>query len=141
MRRQSLALCSAIASVIVPLTAQAAADEPLERIIVTAQKRETDLQDVPFAVSATSEEQIRADLNSLQGWEVRDGKLHKRFEFADFVEAWGFMSRVALVAQSMDHHPDWTNVYKRVDVDLQTHDAGGITTLDFKLASKMDQLA
>jgi 4a-hydroxytetrahydrobiopterin dehydratase len=87
-----------------------------------------------------SDEEIRERLLSVQGWAVLDGNLHKEFHFADFIEAWGFMSRVALLAQSMDHHPNWSNVYNTVRIDLHTHDAAGITTLDFKLAGKIDQL-
>ncbi len=77
----------------------------------------------------------------LAGWDVVDGKLHKVYRFDDFVSAWGFMSRVALAAEKMDHHPDWSNVYSTVSVDLNTHDAGGITVLDFELARKMNALA
>jgi 4a-hydroxytetrahydrobiopterin dehydratase len=73
-------------------------------------------------------------------WGLADGKLRKEFRFKDFVEAFGFMSRVALVAESMDHHPEWSNVYSRVVVDLSTHDAGGITELDFTLASRIEGL-
>ena len=73
-------------------------------------------------------------------WTLAGGKLHKAFQFKDFVDAFGFMSRVALVAESMDHHPEWTNVYNRVVVDLSTHDAGGITALDFTLASRIEGL-
>jgi 4a-hydroxytetrahydrobiopterin dehydratase len=75
------------------------------------------------------------------GWEVVDGKLHREFRFRDFVEAFGFMSRCALVAEKMDHHPEWSNVWNRVTVDLVTHDAGGITDLDRQLASTMNELA
>jgi 4a-hydroxytetrahydrobiopterin dehydratase len=74
-------------------------------------------------------------------WQLIDGKLHKDFQFADFIDAFGFMTRVALVAQAMDHHPEWFNVYKTVRVDLATHDAGGITELDFALAGRMETLA
>jgi 4a-hydroxytetrahydrobiopterin dehydratase len=74
-------------------------------------------------------------------WAVLDGKLHKEFAFTDFVEAFGFMTRAALAAESMDHHPDWSNVYKRVRVDLRTHSADGITRLDFALATRMERLA
>ncbi|UHD18267.1 4a-hydroxytetrahydrobiopterin dehydratase [Thiocapsa bogorovii] len=73
-------------------------------------------------------------------WSLVDGKLHKAFQFKDFVEAFGFMSQVALVAESMDHHPEWSNVYSRVVVDLSTHDPGGITALDFTLASRIEGL-
>jgi 4a-hydroxytetrahydrobiopterin dehydratase len=67
--------------------------------------------------------------------------LRKTFGFADFVEAFAWMTAVALVAEKLDHHPDWTNVYHRVDVALWTHDAGGITERDFELAAAMDRLA
>lgn len=81
----------------------------------------------------------------LPGWAVvetpeRDA-LHKVFRFADFVAAWGFMSRAALVAEKLDHHPEWTNVYNRVEVTLSTHDAGGLSERDVTLARAMDQLA
>ena len=76
------------------------------------------------------------------GWKKVQGReaLQKSFSFADFNEAFGFMSRVALKAEKMDHHPEWFNVYNRVDVTLATHDAGGITDLDLELASFMDAL-
>ena len=74
-------------------------------------------------------------------WEIVDGRLHRRFQFVDFVEAFAFMTAVALVAEKMDHHPDWENVWNKVTVRLNTHDAGGITVLDFKLASTMTTLA
>jgi 4a-hydroxytetrahydrobiopterin dehydratase len=73
-------------------------------------------------------------------WTITGGKLHKEFEFDDFVGAFGFMTKAALVAESMDHHPEWFNVYKTVRVDLATHDAGGVTELDFSLASRMERL-
>ncbi len=86
-----------------------------------------------------------ADLNTrmaaLPAWTLVEGKLHREFKFQDFVEAFGFMTRAALVAESMDHHPDWSNVWNRVVVDLSTHDAGGITELDLRLAERMDRLA
>jgi 4a-hydroxytetrahydrobiopterin dehydratase len=92
------------------------------------------------------EEQVRAKLDELNvglaaPWGLRDGKLHKAFAFPDFVRAFGFMTQAALVAESMDHHPEWTNVYRHVTVDLSTHDAGGLTELDFALAARMERLA
>ena len=72
-------------------------------------------------------------------WEERDGGLHATFEFADFSEAFAFMTRVALVAEQMNHHPEWFNVYHTVKVWLTTHDAGGITDKDFALAAAIDQ--
>ncbi|MCS6775785.1 MAG: 4a-hydroxytetrahydrobiopterin dehydratase [Chloroherpetonaceae bacterium] len=88
-----------------------------------------------------TEEELRGALHGLDGWEVRNGKLHRTFVFRDFVEAWGFMCRVALVAEAMNHHPEWSNVYRTVTVDLSTHDAGGITMLDVDLAHRMNALA
>lgn len=73
-------------------------------------------------------------------WSLVDDKLHRVFQFPDFIDAFGFMSRVALVAQAMDHHPDWSNVYNRVVVALSTHDAGGLTELDFALARRIEAL-
>ena len=84
---------------------------------------------------------IATRLKTLPGWSLEGGKLHKAFTFADFVEAWGFMSAVALVAESMGHHPEWSNVWNRVTVDLTTHDAGGISALDFDLATRMEGIA
>ena len=84
-----------------------------------------------------------AALAKLSGWrEVKDrDAIAKRFQFKDFNEAFGFMARAALVAEKFDHHPEWFNVYNKVDVTLSTHDAGGLTDLDIKLADAMDKLA
>lgn len=77
----------------------------------------------------------------MNNWKEEDNKLKKSFEFKDFVEAFGFMSQVALVAEKMNHHPDWSNVYNRVDIALQTHDAGNkVTDKDRKLAQAIDKL-
>lgn len=84
---------------------------------------------------------IEAKLLDIPGWELREGKLHREFRFGDFVRAFGFMSAAAMVAEKMDHHPEWFNVYNKVTVDLTTHDAGGITELDFELAGAMSALA
>ncbi len=82
-------------------------------------------------------------LAKLNGWSDVSGRdaITKKFIFKNFNEAFGFMSRVALVAEKMDHHPEWSNVYKTVDVTLSTHDAGGLTELDVKLAEAMDKIA
>jgi 4a-hydroxytetrahydrobiopterin dehydratase len=79
----------------------------------------------------------------LPGWKMADGRdaLQKTFKFADFSAAFGFMTRAALMAEKMDHHPEWSNVWNRVDVTLATHSAGGLTELDIKLAEAMDKLA
>lgn len=71
-------------------------------------------------------------------WSVVDGKLHRTIEFTDFVEAFGFMTRLALIAEKMNHHPEWSNVYRTVTIDLTTHDAGGISDADFVLAGNVD---
>ena len=80
-------------------------------------------------------------LAELPDWSVLEGKLHREFQFDDFVTAFGFMTRVALVAEAANHHPEWFNVYGRVVVDLSTHDAGGITTKDIELARRMNEFA
>jgi 4a-hydroxytetrahydrobiopterin dehydratase len=87
-----------------------------------------------------SESEIQSALRNLNGWTVVNGKLHREYKFADFIHAFGFMASAALVAESMGHHPEWSNVYNRVTVDLTTHDAGGITAKDMELAGKMDAL-
>jgi 4a-hydroxytetrahydrobiopterin dehydratase len=86
-------------------------------------------------------EQVAQHLASLPGWTLLEGKLHREFTFPDFVEAFGFMARAALVAEAMNHHPDWSNVWNRVVVDLSTHDAGGLTELDVSLARRLGELA
>jgi len=82
-------------------------------------------------------------LAALKEWREVPGRdaITKKFVFKDFNQAFGFMSRAALMAEKMDHHPEWFNVYKTVDVTLSTHDAGGVTELDVKLAEAMDKLA
>ena len=85
--------------------------------------------------------ELDSAVDGLEGWRVADGKLNREFEFADFNAAFGFMTRVALVAESMDHHPEWFNVYNRVEVHLVTHDSGGITQLDIELAAQMNRFA
>ncbi|MDB4983144.1 MAG: putative pterin-4a-carbinolamine dehydratase [Myxococcales bacterium] len=85
--------------------------------------------------------ELEAALSKLPGWQLAHGKLHREYEFADFVAAFGFMTGAALVAQALDHHPEWFNVWNKVRVDLATHDAGGITALDVALARSMEDLA
>ena len=84
-----------------------------------------------------------AALKILKAWKVVKGRdaIARTFQFADFNAAFGFMTRAALLADKMDHHPEWFNVYKTVEVTLSTHDAGGLTELDVKLATEMDRLA
>jgi len=85
----------------------------------------------------------KSALAKLDGWsEIEDrDAISKKFAFKDFNEAFGFMARVALIAEKLDHHPEWFNVYNRVEVTLATHDAGGVTERDVKLAEAMDRLA
>ena len=85
--------------------------------------------------------EIQDALAELEGWELKDGKLFRGFTFDDFSQAFGFMTRAALAAEAMNHHPEWTNVWNRVDVSLSTHDLGGISTWDLELASILDRLA
>ena len=85
--------------------------------------------------------QVKKALAKLPSWTLKANKLHREYKFADFATAFGFMTGVALVAQGMDHHPEWFNVWNVVRVDLATHDAGGITRLDVELAQAMEALA
>jgi len=84
---------------------------------------------------------LAAALRQLEGWSLEEGKLYAEFEFRDFNAAFAFMTRVALVAEAMNHHPEWFNVYNRVRVHLTTHDAGGVTQLDLDLAARMNDFA
>ena len=86
-------------------------------------------------------EQINDLAGELPQWSLVDGKLHRELCFADFNEAFGFMTRAALVAEKSDHHPEWRNVYKTVEVVLSTHDADGVTARDIALAEAMDRIA
>lgn len=87
-----------------------------------------------------SDQELAAALQRLPGWRSSEGKLYREFEFEDFVEAFGFMTQVALHAQAMDHHPDWSNVYNRVAISLHTHDRGGVTEWDVELAARISRL-
>lgn len=94
-----------------------------------------------MALAVLSEAELSQALGSLEGWSLKDEKLHKEFRFADFNQAFGFMTRVALVAAQQSHHPEWFNVWNRVVIDLTTHDAGGVTRNDVDLAAAMNRLA
>ena len=89
----------------------------------------------------TNDDRAKA-LMELDGWADVDGRdaIHKKFQFKDFNEAFGFMERIALMAEKMDHHPEWFNVYNRVEITLSTHDAGGLSERDIKLARFIDSL-
>ena len=85
--------------------------------------------------------EIKAALQALDGWSVSDGKLHRAFKFKDFVAAFDFMGQVASIANTMDHHPEWFNVYNKVVIDLMTHDVGNaLSNLDVEMAQRINQL-
>ena len=94
-------------------------------------------------VEKLSESEITQALSEREGWEKVDGKdaIFKSFKFKNFSEAFGFMSRVALYAEKINHHPEWFNVWNRVDITLNTHDVDGLSELDFKMAKRMDAIA
>ena len=94
------------------------------------------------SLSTLNDAERKAALAELDGWALVDGRdaIFKSFSFKNFNEAFGWMSKAALWAEKLNHHPEWFNVYKTVDVTLSTHDAGGLTELDVKLARKMDDL-
>jgi 4a-hydroxytetrahydrobiopterin dehydratase len=87
-----------------------------------------------------SDREITERMGLIPGWTVVSGKLHRAFECKDFVSAFGNMTRVALVAESMNHHPEWFNVWNKVVIDLNTHSVGGISELDFKLAGRISEI-
>lgn len=87
-----------------------------------------------------NDDEVRAALAGLPGWSYTDGKLHRTFECRDFVHAFGCMASVALVAEAMNHHPDWSNSWNKVTVDLVTHSEGGVTRRDVELAGKIQKI-
>jgi 4a-hydroxytetrahydrobiopterin dehydratase len=87
-----------------------------------------------------TEAEISSAMTQLTGWAVVNGKLQKKWKFTDFIAAMGFITKVAMVAEKMDHHPEIFNVYNQVTIDLTTHDAGGISAKDVELAKKIDAL-
>lgn len=98
------------------------------------------MSDRPTEMTA---EERGAALSGLEGWSygTEEKAISKTFTFADFSEAWAFMNRAALLAEKMDHHPEWFNVYNRVEVRMTTHDAGGVTSLDIEMATAMERFA
>jgi 4a-hydroxytetrahydrobiopterin dehydratase len=91
-------------------------------------------------IEKLSDAEITEALARVPGWAVENGKLHRELKFKNFVDAFGFMTRLALIAERCDHHPEWQNVYNRVTIDLTTHDAKGITERDFALAEAANTL-
>lgn len=88
-----------------------------------------------------TEEEAKPRLVFLDGWSFRDGGIEKTYQFPDFIYAFAFMNRVAMLAEKANHHPEWSNVYGKVVIRLTTHDAGGLTDGDFKLAEAIDKYA
>ena len=84
--------------------------------------------------------EIQSNLATVKGWSLANGKLHREFACKDFVTAFGNMTRVALIAESMNHHPEWFNVWNKVVIDLNTHSVNGISDYDFKLARKINEV-
>ncbi len=84
---------------------------------------------------------IQLNSESLAPWKIKNGKLHKLFKFTNFIEAFGFMTSVAMHAEKSDHHPEWFNVYNQVEIDLTTHEVGGLSDKDFELAGAIEKLS
>lgn len=93
-----------------------------------------------MAAKKLTEAEIKEQLAKLKGWTLVNGKLHREFQCKDFVSAFGNMTRVALVAEAMNHHPEWFNVWNKVAIDLNTHSVKGISDLDFTLAGKINEI-
>ncbi len=93
-----------------------------------------------MTIARLSPPEIAALATTLPGWSVSEDRLRRSYRFADFSAAWAFMSRVALLTEAQDHHPEWSNVYNRVDIALTTHDAGGLTARDVRLAQAIAAL-
>ncbi len=87
-----------------------------------------------------TDSELNKVLEELDGWKIVDSQLSKEFKFRGFTQAFGFMTEVAITAETMDHHPEWSNVYNRVVINLSTHSEGGITILDKELAMKIDNI-
>ena len=87
-----------------------------------------------------SDDEIKSELSKLEGWKIINGKLTKSFKFNNFIEAFGFMTKVAIEAEKMNHHPEWFNVYNQVKIDLVTHDVNGISNYDIKLANSINKI-
>jgi 4a-hydroxytetrahydrobiopterin dehydratase len=94
---------------------------------------------MPDRKTPLTEEAIAEHLPGLPRWERRGRALHRELSFRDFTEAWGFMAMVALVAERLNHHPDWSNSWNKVVIDISNHEAGGLTEIDFELAASIDR--
>jgi 4a-hydroxytetrahydrobiopterin dehydratase len=107
----------------------------------TGAQDEAETEECDMTITKATEQEIQEGLAELGSWAIVDGKLHREYRFRDFVQAFGFMTQAALLAERAAHHPEWFNVYNRVVVDLTTHEAGGITQKDLALAHEMEQVA
>jgi 4a-hydroxytetrahydrobiopterin dehydratase len=87
-----------------------------------------------------SDSEIESEVKTIPGWKLVNGKLNKSFEFKNFIEAFSFMTKVAMQAEKMNHHPEWFNVYNKVKIDLVTHDVNGISNYDIKLANAINKI-
>ena len=94
-----------------------------------------------MTIKLATNDQIQLFLQQNENWKIEDKKLHRNYQFKDFVAAFGYMTKVALIAERDNHHPEWFNVYNKVVVDLTTHEVGGISERDFNLATTMDALS
>jgi len=92
-------------------------------------------------IDKATDEEIQGFIGQFSSWSIENNKLHCEYVFRDFVQAFSFMTEVALIAERTGHHPEWFNVYKKVVVDLATHEAGGITERDFNLAKSMEEIS
>jgi 4a-hydroxytetrahydrobiopterin dehydratase len=95
---------------------------------------------MPVKRRLLNDSELKKELKTIKGWKVVKGKLYKEFKFENFVQAFGFMTSVAIEAEAMNHHPDWFNVYDVVRINLVTHDLGGVSTFDIELARKIEAL-
>jgi 4a-hydroxytetrahydrobiopterin dehydratase len=93
-----------------------------------------------MAATKLSDQEVSVEMAKIPGWNIEQGKLHRVFEFGDFRQAFAFMTGVALAAECMNHHPDWSNSWNKVTIDLTTHSAGGLTKNDFELARQIEKL-
>ncbi|HIP81577.1 MAG TPA: 4a-hydroxytetrahydrobiopterin dehydratase [Leucothrix mucor] len=92
-----------------------------------------------MTIKQATNKEIQAFISQNKAWELEQNKLHREYMFKNFIEAFGFMTQIALIAEKSNHHPEWFNVYNKVVIDLTTHEAGGITERDFSLAKQMDE--
>lgn len=92
-----------------------------------------------MTIKQATDKEIQAFIRQNKAWGLEQNKLHREYAFKNFVEAFGFMTQIAMIAEKSNHHPEWFNVYNKVVIDLTTHEAGGITTRDFSLAKQMEE--